>query len=135
MSAVYLVLLISVIFPHHHHEDIVCYTKTHCEADDHPAENNHEDFSDHHNDHNTSEESEQCFSLEYYVLAAPGKNLRELVFLVVNNTYGDDPLATVYNIEYSLDFYSSCDFPYLKSHYTAYLKHHIPLRAPPATLA
>lgn len=135
MSAIYLLLLVSVIFPHHHHEEIVCYTSTHCETNDHPEGNTTERLEDHHHDHNTSEETEQCISLEYYITADPGKNLKQSVTCVEKLVFSDNLQVAFLDIDYAADIFNSCNFLCLRSHYTVYVKQHIPLRAPPAIVA
>lgn len=135
LSAVYLVLLVSIIFPHHHHEEIVCYTSTHCEPDDHSEGNTSEGLEDHHHDHNTSKESEQCISLEYYILAIPGKSFKPPVTCVEKLVFSDNLQSALLDSDCATDISYSCYFLCLKSHYTVFVKQHIPLRAPPAFLA
>ncbi len=104
-----MVLLVSIIFPHHHHEEIVCYTSAHCETDNHPEGNIVEGLEDHHHDHNTSEGTEQCISLEYYIATVPGKNLKQSVTCVEKLVFSDNLQAAFLDSDYTADIEAGSD--------------------------
>ena len=82
LTAVYLMLLITLVLPHHHHEDLACYTATHCEDETLPAGRHAEEPMDHHHDNSPADQPEGCLSSAYYIHpdGSPGsKRLAETI--------------------------------------------------------
>jgi hypothetical protein len=134
LCIVYGMLLSSVIIPHHHHEEVACFTTTHCEEDIAAHQHKAEEPSDHHHDHEQSEQ-QHCITIGYYVLSDAGINIKR-VFDYVQPVYGNSHfvIGDFCVEEQSQRFYSK-DIPFseipLQNSYTTYIKHEIPLRAPP----
>ena len=137
LSIVYGMLLSSVIIPHHHHEEVACFTTTHCEEDAAAHQHKAEEPSDHHHDHEQSEQ-QYCITIGYYVLTDAGISIKR-VFDYVQPEYGNNhfDIGDFCLAELSQRFYtkdiSFTDFP-LQNNYTTYIRHEIPLRAPPSLL-
>ena len=135
LSIVYFILLMAIFLPHHHHEETACYTTTHCEEDVTGHNQYAEEPVDHHHDHETPENPQNCLSFEYYVSADTGANLKRTLDYVISFEVAHHFLNTCFvcveenieSIENDLFVNTQPD----KQHYTSLIKHELPLRAPP----
>ena len=136
LSLVYIGLLLSVILPHHHHEELACFTATHCEDDRGSHEDIANEIDDHHHDQQKGGNSEQCFTIDYYIVSDAGKNLKQ-VYIPVFIDHGQEFIlaCTTYCKEENLISAENSETLILDSDsYIVYLTRNIPLRAPPSNL-
>lgn len=126
------------MLPHHHHEEVVCYTKTHCETVTDYHNGNYHDNTDHSHDQSSGEESQTCLSLEYYVKSGINKSNKKISCLsLIDNTYKK------FNSYVSYFLYKNNEirtkekpFKFSKeySFYAVFLKNELSLRGPPSSI-
>ncbi len=124
------------MLPHHHHEEIACYTSTHCEEDASGHDDHTEEAVAHRHDHNTTEEPQHCISLKYYVFSDAGKSLKRIFNLETLVPKHNHFLNNCLNClkeepELEANFTFSKVLP-IQNKFTLFVKYELPLRAPPA---
>ena len=139
LSIVYMVLLSSVVLPHHHQHEIACYAINHFEDEAGGHDHHKEGREDHHHhDHKAGEESGHWISPEYYITSDNGQKIKR-VFDFVLPEYGH---------KHYLNTCTDCDeekpeittndklfrFLSINNTYTVVVQRNIPLRAPPVCL-
>ena len=127
------------MLPHHHHEEEVCYTSTHCETEtDHHA-NDIQDNTHHSHDHSSGEQTQHCLSLEFYVKSNFNKSSKRFVnaylmnfanssfnTLIPNHLQQDNDIKTKEKLFKFITEYNV---------YSVFVKHELPLRGPPQQLS
>jgi hypothetical protein len=135
LSVVYFILLTALFLPHHHHEETACYTTTHCEDDISGHDQHGEEPVDHHHDHETPENPQNCLSFEYYVSANSGANLKRALDNVISFEGAHNFLYTCFvSVKEDIELAENNLFvrnKQDKKHYTTIIKNELPLRAPP----
>ena len=130
-------MLTAIFLPHHHHEETACYTSTHCEEGVRDHEYHAEEPLDHHHEHNTPDESQNCLTFNYYVFSDSGRTFKRTVEYKIK-VHGHHHLH-IYCLDYAEDE-PSFEAVFKKSgiltihNYTAVLRHELPMRAPPARI-
>lgn len=127
------------MLPHHHHEEVVCYTKTHCETETDNQSGSYHDYTDHSHDQSSGEESQTCLSLEYYVKSGISKSNKKIICLsLIDNTYKKFSF-NVFNFLHKNNEIRTKEkpFKFIKeySFYAVFLKNELSLRGPPSSIA
>jgi len=62
-------ILAHAVIPHHHHEDKICFTESHCDHEDHDNNKNHE--------HDHDSDNEHVFCLLKQIVGVPVNHLKQ----------------------------------------------------------
>ena len=138
LGIVYFLLLTAIFLPHHHHEEAACYTSTHCEEAGTGHDQHAEEPVGHHHDHNTPDESQRCFTSEYYVFSDSGKSIkRAFDFELAIPAYTNFLFSYLfdYQEEYEIDTrYKLLRKLSTENNYTVFVVHELPMRGPPSSV-
>jgi len=126
------------MLPHHHHEEVVCYTSTHCETETDHHDNDHQDHTDHSHDHTSGEDTQHCLSLEFYVKSGFSKSNKRIISLSFVDNTNMRFSKTISNYLLQNDDLVTKEKPFKLiteySIYSVFAERELPLRGPPSTI-
>ena len=125
------ILMAHAVIPHHHHQQILCVEKTHCNGD---KESHEHSFPARDHQHDGDSNPFSCILKQAIALPVnPGRELSDCISILSH-------FALDYIINFNLienefltpDYQAGNYIPFLSAEYTNYVSSFLGLRAPPA---
>ena len=126
-----IILLAHAVIPHHHHQQLVCIEKTHCDGE---KESHEHSLPERNHQHDGNDNPFSCILKQAIALPInPGKELSDCISSLSNFSLNYFITSVLTEDRFLINDNQASDLiPFLFAEYTYYISSNLGLRAPPA---